>query len=1457
MGQTEQRTSKPRFNRDSLHEKPNFLSDQRFLDEIVDIRADEWVRYELTLREYIKDLFGGENIESIDMTIDDVIDWIIREYAYKLGYTWNYEQTFRENLGCLLQILIDDEDKRSVVMERFEEILGSKNGEQAAKMMLATILILRMLANTHTADTQREFYAERIAGLIEAKNGNIDALTSRMALEAILLLAPTLRIEGLEHRGLEYIYGVKKGAMTEIYAPVVSFTIASREGIKYVVEVYQTPNGLTITYRNYPCHLMAMMMASIKDGSKNENYVLYLPVAVVGDLAYFIGSQDKRTYTALMILGDGTIIGAQSLLPEIDGEGYVEVYQRDGEIRISIRGEKFEEYYRQDISVGDVDAEDVRVLRELGWLRDDVGLSDSEIARMINERRLSTRERAALGSLLIFAHQIRVLAEEMGISIRDAYRKIEEAYEKAFEGFSDSLLEAYVSMADYEGLKDGISEWFQENGDELENVLNELSNPESGSQNQRIRELASTAKEYLKNIDLSKNPREAIKNLSNLLVTLRKISSNIRRNTENMAEKKFLGIYKKTLGLIDEIMKHTPTRFELLSNPVGGDKELFLSSSRALAHILHLQLDAVYAAIEGIYVWRDGKARRNQANILRVLNSLPRPMRYILALKALEYLEHQGTISSRQAEEIKKTLSDVYQGRRKLELHRVTKENKYLAELVAFIDASIIPKNQHGMLDMSRYAQPIRQYIGAILSSHVFRPELNEENLAVWAMFMYASSKQTCESPSVEDALMAEFLAIYVDTVLGYTEKIEGHEEPLEILDSINGIKDIEETINIMNAWAENNYGDPTARTLHYKVGELKARISILKKMLGNRIGEVLSRVKNEMKAVGEKAENLSIREINQQLQNAYYRFVEEGGETTLRPTTQNIFLVTDIVRIMSLNYEVVRKAGGLPVGFQIGWRLNSRGELESCYASIYDMLLARGGLADEKTVRDFVKNALKLDPQEFNKKLRKLVETVRDNLGIEDAALIKVLENMLKMYARKAREWNKQGLNPDKIVEKIYGKMKMLDALLRKHDRENLIMELAKPTSKEKFEEAKRTLAAMLIGDPREAEKILATQTQTTQQTSQNQQANTRREQNTERQVVENMKKQSMRTLIRQKFEKTFRKIFSKAAAIGFIRELARQLLTGLFVAIFTIVGMKIAGFLIDALRSKEQPLMIIGYDEKNREIGRITWGTSEKGITTITLTTKENKKKTWRTKQGNSGEAMDEALGMLNSTGRLRSITITQNSPLALMPHFQTKTLIWLIVTFLVGIIFKVIITNKVLGAGKKLAVVIASSLGVWAYAKDHGVGLLDDMVMGITMMAWVWVWDEFDDFQDGIEALNGGEGGGEAVSFLGEIKHMLMDPELTIGAMLLGFFGQILGISDPMQLVIPGMLGFAQYVAEVLPPAPWGHILRIIYDILAFVLANVVASGAKGVGWVFYLAGSVLGNILMQNMINALEA
>ena len=53
----------------------------------------------------------------------------------------------------------------------------------------------------------------------------------------------------------------------------------------------------------------------------------------------------------------------------------------------------------------------------------------------------------------------------------------------------------------------------------------------------------------------------------------------------------------------------------------------------------------------------------------------------------------------------------------------------------------------------------------------------------------------------------------------------------------------------------------------------------------------------------------------------------------------------------------------------------------------------------------------------------------------------------------------------------------------------------------------------------------------------------------------------------------------------------------------------------------------------------------------------------------------------------------------------------------------------------------------------------------------------------------------------------------------------------------------------------PPPWRHILRIVYGILAFVLANVIASGAKGIGWIFYLAGSVIGNLLMGRIMEAL--
>jgi len=133
---------------------------------------------------------------------------------------------------------------------------------------------------------------------------------------------------------------------------------------------------------------------------------------------------------------------------------------------------------------------------------------------------------------------------------------------------------------------------------------------------------------------------------------------------------------------------------------------------------------------------------------------------------------------------------------------------------------------------------------------------------------------------------------------------------------------------------------------------------------------------------------------------------------------------------------------------------------------------------------------------------------------------------------------------------------------------------------------------------------------------------------------------------------------------------------------------------------------------------------------------------------------------------------------------------------------------------------------------------------------MMAWLWIWDEFDDFQDGISQLRGGSEGSESQN--GGFSDQLVSMELIVSSILLGFFGQLLGISDPMQLIIPGRLGFAQYICRTLPPPPWGTILSCVYEVVAFVLANVIASGAKGVGWVFYLAGSVIGNMIVNGFL-----
>jgi len=65
------------------------------------------------------------------------------------------------------------------------------------------------------------------------------------------------------------------------------------------------------------------------------------------------------------------------------------------------------------------------------------------------------------------------------------------------------------------------------------------------------------------------------------------------------------------------------------------------------------------------------------------------------------------------------------------------------------------------------------------------------------------------------------------------------------------------------------------------------------------------------------------------------------------------------------------------------------------------------------------------------------------------------------------------------------------------------------------------------------------------------------------------------------------------------------------------------------------------------------------------------------------------------------------------------------------------------------------------------------------------------------------------------------------------------------------IPGRWGFVRYVADVNIPSPWNVVVYAVYEILSFLIGNVLASGAMGVGWILYAVGSVVGSLLMSSL------
>jgi len=913
------------------------------------------------------------------------------------------------------------------------------------------------------------------------------------------------------------------------------------------------------------------------------------------------------------------------------------------------------------------------------------------------------------------------------------------------------------------------------------------------------------------------------------------------RSLRYMIARRMLLMYREVLGGLYDVIENAASKELDWRERVGeyidnlGDFDALL-----LARIMSIDEADPSAAREGVKekITKYEDVGKLKSNIIR----------YITGSRSLD--------KDKVFDRIEEFLGMVYRGE-DVGVIKAEKRGRLCAMLAGIIDIGYVYLS--GVSKIMLPSDAIHSIISQILRSTIAAPEFNKNSLELHLISIYAASQ------TGQNYLAAYFLSVLIDAYIYYEKKYE--DKTVSVEDTISIIIDDPSQIDIwIDKFSEKVEGEEVSPTLKYRVDELRTLKNLLKNMDRETTKNILKEMRNLAEAGAKLRRGIDIENnkntINQILGPETPNKIEVGnnGELYLRRTHNDVFMLTQVLRVLELNIEMVRKAHGIPIQMEVQRRITEKG-VTPVFASVYEMAMAsKGGLSDPKNIRTLgrlieiwsEKGKAAVEDSLFKRDFNDLLERVLDNLGFDRKSVYgRIFESaLLALIMEGAR---REKAKKDSGKEFIRRKVGVLDTLINEFVGEDLIMQLVNPTSMEEFEEAKQRLAGMMLGVKiGEGENLIEKMvtewrhTQLEETTTQPQQGSTEKnggkpQQQTLDAFIGKIYGASRKTQIRQLFGSMFRKIFSKAAVKGFVKELAMQLWNGILVGIFTMLGMKIAEKLVEATTDKEKSLAVLFLNEKAEIIEKLLVG--EKNM-----------------------EDMSEKISSLMAREDVAMIVPTPNSPLSLMQYWQTKTILWLIITFLIGLFFKYIVTEKIVGNGKKVAVVTASALGIWAYAKDHGVGLMDNAIFAVSMMAWLWVWDEFDDFQDGIDSITGEE---EEIVPLspdeqsvmeeesGGVLKQLFGMELTVGSMLLGFFGHLLGVSDPMQLIIPGRLGFAQYVCEVLPPSPWDVVLRCVYEILSFVLANVIASGARGVGWVFYLAGSVVGNLVVGRVLEGLSA
>jgi len=142
---------------------------------------------------------------------------------------------------------------------------------------------------------------------------------------------------------------------------------------------------------------------------------------------------------------------------------------------------------------------------------------------------------------------------------------------------------------------------------------------------------------------------------------------------------------------------------------------------------------------------------------------------------------------------------------------------------------------------------------------------------------------------------------------------------------------------------------------------------------------------------------------------------------------------------------------------------------------------------------------------------------------------------------------------------------------------------------------------------------------------------------------------------------------------------------------------------------------------------------------------------------------------------------------------------------------------------------------------------------MPSGILLSAAAWTYDELGDLGDGCERLakrRAQKNNKMHKNTENDWKDLL---ELFLLPFLLGMFEALIGVNNPLRIIIPGSSEFTDYIISCDLPEPWASIVGAIVKVIFFSIGMIIACGCNGFGWIFYLIGSTIGQYAFMKLLS----